>query len=168
MPGEVMSFYLGWRDDIVAKFKSAVRRNNVLNIANVTFRIMAVADIDPFPPGKQFKVWGPAIAAASGKKLGIESSYTYTGTGEIDTFKGIIEGNLVSKYNAVYGKPYEGRLAIEINRPRDVVLHWSEKISVRGVIGLFRLDCSDELLTFAHAVGLGSKNSIGFGCLMPV
>ncbi|MDN5375356.1 MAG: CRISPR-associated endoribonuclease Cas6 [Thermacetogenium sp.] len=164
-PGETVCFYLGWREDVVSAFKSAAQKNSFFEISGVSFQIAAVADLDPSPPVRTFNAWGPVLATVSGRKLNINYSYTYLAAEKIGEFIEAVKNNLITKYEAVYGKPYEGELSLSVERPRSVVLRWSEEVSVKGVAGRFRLDCSKELLAFAHSVGLGCKNSIGFGCL---
>lgn len=164
---ETACFYLGWREDVVAAFKAAAKKNSSFEVAGARFRVAAVADIDPSPPTREFTAWGPVVATVSGHKLGIDRCYAYLGADDPAGFADAVKKNLLVKYEATHGKPYEGELSVSIAKPRDLALKWSDVIGVKGVVGRFRLDCSEEMLAFAYSVGLGCKNAIGFGSLMP-
>ena len=81
-------------------------------------------------------------------------------------FPVLIEQNLIKKYEAYYGKAPERRsfsiTPIDIH-PRDKVVTRYKNFIINAWGGTYEVRSSPELIQFAYAVGIGGKNSQGFG-----
>lgn len=81
-------------------------------------------------------------------------------------FAQLIHDNLRRKYVAYYGsEPESKRFTIRPVRvrARDKVVTQFKNIIITGWNGRYMLEAPAELIRFAHAVGIGSRNSQGFG-----
>lgn len=81
-------------------------------------------------------------------------------------FAHLIHANLLRKYRAYYGKePESTEFSIKPIRieKRDKVVTKFKNFLITGWNGSYLLGASPEMIRFAHAVGLGSRNSQGFG-----
>lgn len=82
-----------------------------------------------------------------------------------EVFPHLIELNFCHKYAAYYGVPPAERLSIQpiyVHRRHRVVTLFKD-MYITGWMGHYRLCSSPEQLTFLYHVGLGSRNSQGFG-----
>ncbi|WGS65212.1 CRISPR-associated endoribonuclease Cas6 [Marinitoga aeolica] len=81
-------------------------------------------------------------------------------------FNELIKRNLINKYKAFYGKePKSDNFYIkQTKNPKEVISKY-KNIIIKGWMGQFKLKGDPELLQFAYDSGIGSKNSIGFGCI---
>lgn len=85
---------------------------------------------------------------------------------EID-FKRIVSENLIRKYNALYSKNLNfdnGVKIIPIGNYKMNISYYKDFL-IKGYSGRFKIIGDKELLQLAIEVGLGSKNSQGFGCI---
>lgn len=80
--------------------------------------------------------------------------------------------NLLDKYEAFYGKPYEGDLFFDmmtLTEPKSALVTLKagtpQETKVRGFLCKIALHCPAELMRIAYESGLGEGNSQGFGCL---
>jgi CRISPR-associated endoribonuclease Cas6 len=81
-----------------------------------------------------------------------------------------ILNNLINKYEAFYGKPYEGDTAFEwevLSEPRSKLITMKagtpQQTRVKAYNCSFRLKADKELLRIGYECGLGEKGSMGFG-----
>ncbi len=82
-----------------------------------------------------------------------------------EVFPHLIELNFRHKYEAYYGVPPTERLLIEpvhVHHRHRVVTMF-KNMYITGWLGYYRLCSSPEQLTFLYHVGLGGRNSQGFG-----
>ncbi|MEW5323218.1 CRISPR-associated endoribonuclease Cas6 [Geobacillus thermoleovorans] len=82
-----------------------------------------------------------------------------------EVFPHLIELNFRHKYEAYYGVPPAERLSIQpvrVHRRHRVVTLYKD-MYITGWLGHYRLFSSPEQLMFLYHVGLGSRNSQGFG-----
>lgn len=102
------------------------------------------------------------LTDATGKKK------TYYYSPHEEEFNSMIKDNLIRKFVAMYGKePENDEFKIEILNPKKLkerVLVYKGFI-IKGWDGEFIIRGSKELINFAYNVGLGARNSQGFGCI---
>ncbi|AMX84676.1 CRISPR-associated protein Cas6 [Geobacillus subterraneus] len=82
-----------------------------------------------------------------------------------DVFPHLVELNFRHKYEAYYGVEPAERLVIQpvhVHHRHRVVTRFKD-MYITGWLGHYRLSSSPEQLTFLYHVGLGSRNSQGFG-----
>ena len=82
-------------------------------------------------------------------------------------FKRIVSENLIRKYNAIYGEKlsFEEGIQIEGLGKSKMNIVYYKNFLIKGATGKFKLKGDKKLLQLALDVGLGSKNSQGFGCV---
>lgn len=80
--------------------------------------------------------------------------------------------NLLDKYEAFYGTPYEGERFFDmmtLTEPKSALVTIKagtpQETKVRGFLCRLALHCPAELMRIAYESGLGEGNSQGFGCL---
>ncbi|MBO4804907.1 MAG: CRISPR-associated endoribonuclease Cas6 [Paludibacteraceae bacterium] len=80
--------------------------------------------------------------------------------------------NLTDKYEAFYGKSYEGKHFFDmmtLSEPKSSLVTIKagtpQETKVRGFLCKLALHCPAELMRIAYESGLGEGNSQGFGCL---
>jgi CRISPR-associated endoribonuclease Cas6 len=88
---------------------------------------------------------------------------------EEEFYKLLIE-NLKKKYILVYGKPFEGEIEI---KPLKVSERDFKKVVFKGKLikawsGVFEINAPKEVIKLALETGLGTKNSAGFGMVLPI
>lgn len=84
----------------------------------------------------------------------------------------LIKNNLLNKYFAFYGKPYEKELFFAwkaLDKPRSKLItiktNTPQQTKVRGFHCDFSLFTTPELMNIAYNAGIGEKNSMGFGMI---
>jgi CRISPR-associated endoribonuclease Cas6 len=119
-----------------------------------------------FKPGDKFFTKS-AITAYSTFSNGDKKKTFYYHPNE-EEFGEIIRNNLLKKYKAYYGsEPENSEFSIKLalgKKPKDMWFVY-KGFKIKAWHGEFILDGSQELVTLAYDVGLGSKNSQGFGCV---
>ncbi|EGL84190.1 CRISPR-associated protein Cas6 [Caldalkalibacillus thermarum TA2.A1] len=76
-----------------------------------------------------------------------------------------VEDNLLRKYEAFYGQPASERFLIRPVRirPIDKVVTRFKGTIINAWSGIYEVQSSPELISFAYKAGLGAKTSQGFG-----
>ena len=81
-------------------------------------------------------------------------------------FPVLIEQNLIKKYEAYYGMAPDIRsfsiTPVDVH-PRDKVVTRYKNFIINAWGGVYEVVSSSELIAFAYSVGIGGKNSQGFG-----
>lgn len=82
-------------------------------------------------------------------------------------FKRIVSENLIRKYNALYDEDLAFQDGIEIEAMGSTKMNivYYKNFLIKGATGKFKVKGDKKLLQMAVNVGLGSKNSQGFGCV---
>jgi CRISPR-associated endoribonuclease Cas6 len=100
-----------------------------------------------------------------------EGKIHFYSTAEPEAGEAIVN-NLINKYNAFYGKPFEGKTAYEwetLTEPRSKLITIKadslQQTKIKGSLCKFRLKADNELLRIGYECGLGEKGSQGFGCI---
>ena len=113
----------------------------------------------------KLKILSPVVAYSTLYK-GDGSKYTcYYQPGDAE-FTRIVAENLRKKYRAVFnGEAPEGEVKIKpLRQPKLHVLEYKGNV-IKGYSGTLIVSGPRELLQVAVDAGLGSKNSMGFGCV---
>lgn len=83
-------------------------------------------------------------------------------------FKMLIQENLIKKYIAINNRqPIDTTFNIypvEGSKPKEIIDIYKGTV-IKGWSGKFKIEGADELLNIGYNAGLGSKNSMGFGCI---
>ena len=92
--------------------------------------------------------------------------------GKADWVRDRLLQNLLDKYEAIEGKPYEGDCFLDmmiLSEPKSSLVtiksDTPQETKVRGFMCKLALHCPTELMRIAYESGLGEANSQGFGCL---
>ncbi len=96
-----------------------------------------------------------------------EKKKTYYYNPKEPKFSELVRENLIKKYIAFFGKnPNDSTFHIEPVKvlPKDEKIVFYKGFIIKGWMGHYKISGSQELLKFAYDVGLGGKNSQGFGC----
>ena len=80
-------------------------------------------------------------------------------------FSSLIDKNLRKKYFALHKEEIQSDTVelTPIGRQKEVIANFKETI-IKGWLGVYRMKGNHELLKLAYDVGIGGKNSEGFGC----
>lgn len=137
--------------------------NNQAHISNVFFR----QDIQNYEEEMEVKTLSPitvysTLFSADGKKK------TYYYNPNEDEFSENIRKNLIKKYNAFYNEePKDLSFSIKpIGRITEKVVIYKGFV-IKAHSGSFKISGSLDLKKIAFSSGLGSKNSQGFGFILP-
>lgn len=78
----------------------------------------------------------------------------------------LIKDNLIRKYRAYYGENPNGTIGIKHigKNPKQRIVIYKNTV-IKGWLSVFELEGSKDLMELAFDSGLGSKNSLGFGCI---
>jgi CRISPR-associated endoribonuclease Cas6 len=152
-------------DDFCESFANGLFKRNVniggyeLDIAGITIERQRVIGSEAI-----LETLSPVVAYSTLAK-GDGSKYTcYFQPGERD-FERIVVENLRKKYEAISGDRTEDELRIRcVTNPRMCVVEY-KNIIIKGYMCKLKLSGSQRLIQVAVDAGLGSKNSMGFGCV---
>lgn len=83
-----------------------------------------------------------------------------------DTFQKILHNNTLEKYEALFGKPYEGKLAIKLiqQKPRERLFHYSKGV-FKAWYGVYEIEASEAMLQMILDTGMGANCMKGAGFL---
>jgi CRISPR-associated protein Cas6 len=81
-------------------------------------------------------------------------------------FSDLIFENLKKKYKLIYGFDYEGEFHFEFLNYKKEVLEYKGNYIV-AYSGILKIICSNEMKNVILNCGLGSKNSLGLGMVIP-
>jgi len=98
-------------------------------------------------------------------------AYTYYYSPFEPRFEELIGANLAKKHLLVHGRPADtDGFAIRPGKveDRDLKVTYYKETVIKGWMGEYELSGDPELLQLALDAGLGSKNSQGYGCCVPV
>lgn len=80
-------------------------------------------------------------------------------------FEFLIQENLRKKYEAFYKKTKDFEFKIKpmkVDKNSEKIINYKGTV-IKGWLGIFEINSLPEIIKFAYDVGLGSKNSQGFG-----
>lgn len=81
-----------------------------------------------------------------------------------DKFQEILHNNTLEKYEALFGKPYEGTLTIKLiqQKPRERLFHYSKGV-IKAWYGVYEIDASEAMLQMILDTGMGANCMKGVG-----
>lgn len=136
-----------------------------LNEQEVIIETIEICPRPAFSKISKIKMLSPlTIYSTLRKPDGKKKTYYYTPWES--EFSELIKENLLRKYEAFYAKlPNEEDFSI---KPLRVFNNQEKKINykgtwIKGWLGVYQIQTTEELIEFAWDAGLGSKNSQGFG-----
>jgi CRISPR-associated endoribonuclease Cas6 len=138
----------------------------VVRLGNSILSIVSIKAELPKVEGDflKLRLLSPVVAYSTLTKANGDKFTCYFQPGERD-FTNIVAENLRKKYEAFWRKsPPEGE--VTVNAARQPKLHVIEYkgFVIKGYSGMLFLNGPQELLQIALDAGIGSKNSMGFGC----
>ncbi|MBM7558357.1 CRISPR-associated endoribonuclease Cas6 [Marinitoga litoralis] len=140
-------------------------KNPIIELINQKVKISKI-DYSSIIPSEEFivKTKSAITVYSTFEKENKKKTYYYSPFEE--EFNELIKRNLINKYKAFYGiEPKNDNFNItHTKKPKEVILKY-KNIIIKGWMGEFKLNGDPELLQFAYDSGIGSKNSIGFGCV---
>ena len=140
---------------------------NEVELGRAVVKVESVKVEKPEVAGEsvKLKLLSPAVAYSTLYR-GDGSKYTcYYQPGDAE-FTRIAEENLRKKYRALYNREApEGEVKIRpLSQPKLHVMEYKGNV-IKGYSGTLIVEGPPELLQMAVDAGLGSKNSMGFGCV---
>lgn len=83
-----------------------------------------------------------------------------------DKFQEILHNNTLEKYEALFGKPYEGKLAIKLiqQKPRERLFHYSKGV-FKAWYAVYEIEASEAMLQMILDTGMGANCMKGAGFL---
>ncbi|SFV58053.1 CRISPR repeat RNA endoribonuclease Cas6 [hydrothermal vent metagenome] len=83
-----------------------------------------------------------------------------------ERFQNTIFQNTLEKYEALFGKPYEGELKIRLieQKPKEKVFHYNKGIFIAW-FGVYEIEANSDMLEMILDTGMGSKCMQGLGFL---
>lgn len=159
-------------DDFLQQFAETLARAGEVSINN---NPLVVASIEVhFPPPCTFPHLIKMLSAVT------VYSTLFTGEGKKKTyyyspfekeFSSLLQKNIFKKYVSFYDrKPASGNFAlspVRVNKKSEKIIKYTPGEApptiIKGWMGVYKLEGNPELIRFSYDVGLGAKNSQGFG-----
>lgn len=146
---------------------SGLLTKNELRLADTTVIVTGIAVDNPRVEEEmvRLKMLSPVVVYSTMLRLDKRKYTCYFQPGERDFTEKVAE-NLRKKYLAVYHSPApEGEIQIRpFSQPKLHVIKY-KGIIVKGYTGILEIRGPRDLLQIVVDAGLGSKNSMGFGCV---
>ena len=81
-----------------------------------------------------------------------------------EKFQEILHKNTLEKYEALFGKKYEGELKIELieQKPKERIFHYSKGV-MKAWFGVYEIEADEEMLRMILDTGMGSNAMKGVG-----
>ena len=81
-------------------------------------------------------------------------------------FQEIVYNNTLQKYEALFGKAYEGSLSIKLieQKPRERIFHYSKGV-MKAWYGVYEIEGDEDILTMILDTGMGANCMKGLGLL---
>ncbi len=107
------------------------------------------------------------ISSTLTKQDGTKKRYYYNP--QEKEYSDMIRDNLLRKYKAFYDNELtDAEFHIELVDKGKESLIFYKREAIRAWNGIFQMKGSKEIIEFALNVGLGERNSAGFGCIMKI
>jgi len=144
--------YLGWHPDVINAVLDAINDDSTFNVGDNVFDVIDTTIIDSFLGDTElFRTVSPIIPVA----------------GQSDLDGDMLIANLRRKYEAVTGKKVDS-FSLKIKEIIDkckVKVKWDDRFGVWGYKCYVLFEGDPGLIEFASNVGLGRRNSLGFGMI---
>lgn len=81
-------------------------------------------------------------------------------------FQEIVHKNTLEKYEALFGKPYDGKLSIKLinQKPKERIFHYSKGV-MKAWYGVYEIEAQEEMLRMILDTGMGANCMKGLGFL---
>ena len=81
-----------------------------------------------------------------------------------DKFQEIIHRNTLEKYEALFGKPYQGKFQIKLleQKPRERIFHYSKGV-IKAWFGVYEIEGDEDILRMILDTGMGANCMKGVG-----
>jgi CRISPR-associated endoribonuclease Cas6 len=81
-----------------------------------------------------------------------------------DKFQEIVHRNTLEKYEALFGKPYQGELKIKLieQKPRERIFHYSKGV-IKAWFGVYEIEGDEDILRMILDTGMGANCMKGVG-----
>ncbi|MBP1639724.1 MAG: cas6 [Bacteroidetes bacterium] len=139
--------------------------------SKVQFKVQGIEMLPP--PRFDGVLTGNLLSPLCLSRKNEEGKLHYFSAADPDAGRAIFN-NLTNKYEAFYGKPFEGNNDFDwqtLDEPRTKLITIKagtpQKTRIRASLCRFRLKADNELLRIGYEAGLGEKGSLGFGFLYP-
>lgn len=148
--------------DLISQFVTNTLREGLV-IGQHASRVLSVV-VEDFSRGNVIQFISPA-SLKQNRKDGLCKSVFYS---PLDPeFNVLVTANLKKKYELVYGKPFEGPLEVKITplAPSEVKkrLVWFKNTCYEAYEGRYLIEGPEELIQVGFYMGIGQRNSQGFG-----
>lgn len=154
-------------DDFVNDLSTSLFKSNTLFLGNKEVELSSIKVDYPVFKEREVKIemLSPVVIYSTIKIDGKTKTIYYSPQDSIFSEK--IQENLVRKYIAVYGQSPETEeftiKHIGAKEPRKSVIRYHDTM-INGYNGRYILKGEPKLIRLGYFVGIGSKNSQGFGC----
>lgn len=154
-------------DDFVNDLSTSLFKSNKLFLGNKEIQLASINAEYPIFKDRKSKVemLSPVVIYSSIKIDGKNKTVYYSPEDSIFSEK--IKENLIRKYTAIHGQePEDDEFIIKYigkKEPKKSVIRY-HKTMINGYNGRYLIEGNPELIRLAYFVGIGSKNSQGFGC----
>jgi CRISPR-associated endoribonuclease Cas6 len=83
-----------------------------------------------------------------------------------DKFQEIVHRNTLEKYEALFGKKYQGELKIKLieQKPRERIFHYSKGV-IKAWFGVYEIEGNEDILRMILDTGMGANCMKGVGFL---
>lgn len=129
-------------------------------------KVLSVTKMQEYPINANalaFKILSPIIVRDHDRKVGRDWYFTF----EDEEFGSVWKRNLKSELRQTFGRDVRSDIdALQIKPIRlkkTVIFNYG--IYIPGTIGTFMLEGEKYLLEYLYKAGMGSRRSLGFGCL---
>jgi len=110
---------------------------------------------------QSIQVGGFVVGAIQDGKLGKKKIYLEP---KSDKFQEIIHTHTLQKYETLFGKPYQGELAIQlINQKPKERLFYYQKGAIKAWYGIYKITANNDMLELILDTGIGSNAMQGLG-----
>ncbi|SKC49436.1 CRISPR-associated endoribonuclease Cas6 [Maledivibacter halophilus] len=154
-------------DDFVNNLSTTLFKSNKLFLGNKEIHLASINTEYPIFKNREAKIemLSPIVTYSSIKIDGKNKTVYYSPLDSIFSEK--IKENLIRKYTAIHGEePEDDEFVIKYvgtKEPKKSVIRYHNTI-INGYNGRYLLKGNPDLIRLAYFVGIGSKNSQGFGC----
>jgi CRISPR-associated endoribonuclease Cas6 len=139
--------------------------------SKVQFKVQGIEMLPP--PRFDGVLTGNLLSPLCLSRKNEEGKVHYYSAADPDAGRAIFN-NLTNKYEAFYGKPFEGNNDFDwqtLEEPRTKLITIKagtpQETRIRASLCRFRLKADNELLRIGYEAGLGEKGSLGFGFIHP-
>jgi len=152
--------------EFLSQFAEKLLKNYEFKIykSNLNLKSIEVLNLPLFKEKERIKMLSPLTVYSTLYKEG-EKKKTYYYSPFEKEFKVLIRENLRKKYISFYKKDLKFDFEIEplkVNKKCEEIIIYKNTV-IKGWLGIYEIRGTPEIIRFAYDVGLGSKNSQGFG-----